>query len=136
MAPFLSVLRCSIETIFSKLIATGPVNLAFVSMKMKSTDYGDVCGHRLVPYVQQFPGVEFMLQQDNATIHASRSTKTWLKNNDVDTTDWPSRSPDLNPMENFWQLLCVGFMPITVKDLQSDICKTWSEIEQCYQKFS
>uniref|UniRef100_A0A1I7XRC8 HTH_Tnp_Tc3_1 domain-containing protein n=1 Tax=Heterorhabditis bacteriophora TaxID=37862 RepID=A0A1I7XRC8_HETBA len=32
----------------------------------------------------------FIFQQDNATIHASRSTKTRLKNNDVNTLDWPS----------------------------------------------
>uniref|UniRef100_A0A1I7WHQ7 Transposable element n=1 Tax=Heterorhabditis bacteriophora TaxID=37862 RepID=A0A1I7WHQ7_HETBA len=27
----------------------------------------------------------FKFQQDNATIHASQSTKTWLENNNVDT---------------------------------------------------
>uniref|UniRef100_A0A1I7WB95 DDE_3 domain-containing protein n=1 Tax=Heterorhabditis bacteriophora TaxID=37862 RepID=A0A1I7WB95_HETBA len=30
------------------------------------------------------------------------STKIWLKNSDVDTLDWPSRSLNLNPMENLW----------------------------------
>uniref|UniRef100_A0A1I7XFJ5 HTH_Tnp_Tc3_1 domain-containing protein n=1 Tax=Heterorhabditis bacteriophora TaxID=37862 RepID=A0A1I7XFJ5_HETBA len=45
-------------------------------------------------------GVSFTFQQDNATIHVSRSTNTWLEDNDVGTTDWPSRSPDLNPMED------------------------------------
>uniref|UniRef100_A0A1I7XF61 HTH_Tnp_Tc3_1 domain-containing protein n=1 Tax=Heterorhabditis bacteriophora TaxID=37862 RepID=A0A1I7XF61_HETBA len=44
--------------------------------------------------------VSFTFQQDNATIHVSRSTNTWLEDNDVGTTDWPSRSPDLNPMED------------------------------------
>uniref|UniRef100_A0A1I7XL58 Transposase n=1 Tax=Heterorhabditis bacteriophora TaxID=37862 RepID=A0A1I7XL58_HETBA len=29
-------------------------------------------------------GVSFTFQRDNATIHASRSMKTWLEDNDVD----------------------------------------------------
>uniref|UniRef100_A0A1I7X4T9 Mariner Mos1 transposase n=1 Tax=Heterorhabditis bacteriophora TaxID=37862 RepID=A0A1I7X4T9_HETBA len=44
--------------------------------------------------------VGFTFQQDNATIHATRSTETWLEENDVATLDCPSRSPDLSPMEN------------------------------------
>uniref|UniRef100_A0A1I7XDI9 Transposase n=1 Tax=Heterorhabditis bacteriophora TaxID=37862 RepID=A0A1I7XDI9_HETBA len=51
---------------------------------MNSKEYQDVLGHRLVPYLQR----------------SSRSTKTWLEDNDVATMDRPSRSPDLNPMEN------------------------------------
>uniref|UniRef100_A0A1I7XQ65 G protein-coupled receptor n=1 Tax=Heterorhabditis bacteriophora TaxID=37862 RepID=A0A1I7XQ65_HETBA len=45
-------------------------------------------------------GVGFTFHQDNATIHATRSTETWLEENDVATLNWPSSSPDLSPMEN------------------------------------
>uniref|UniRef100_A0A1I7WSU6 Helitron_like_N domain-containing protein n=1 Tax=Heterorhabditis bacteriophora TaxID=37862 RepID=A0A1I7WSU6_HETBA len=39
------------------------------------------------PYLQRLPGFSFTFQQNNAIIYASRSTKTWLKNGDVDTLD-------------------------------------------------
>uniref|UniRef100_A0A1I7WS62 HTH_Tnp_Tc3_1 domain-containing protein n=1 Tax=Heterorhabditis bacteriophora TaxID=37862 RepID=A0A1I7WS62_HETBA len=45
-------------------------------------------------------GVRFTFQQDNATIHASRSTKTRLEYNDVNIPDWLWHSQNLNSMEN------------------------------------
>uniref|UniRef100_A0A1I7WXL1 Ovule protein n=1 Tax=Heterorhabditis bacteriophora TaxID=37862 RepID=A0A1I7WXL1_HETBA len=42
-----------------------------------------------------------------------KAPRLCLDNNNMDTMEWPSRSSDLNTMENLWQLSC-GFMPITV----------------------
>uniref|UniRef100_A0A1I7WRT1 DDE_3 domain-containing protein n=1 Tax=Heterorhabditis bacteriophora TaxID=37862 RepID=A0A1I7WRT1_HETBA len=93
---------------------------------MNSTNYQNAFGHHLVPYLQRFPGVGFTFQQENATNHVSRSTKTWLEDNSVDTMDWPSRSSDLNPMEDLWAILVCQIYADnrnfgTVKNLQSAI---------------
>uniref|UniRef100_A0A1I7WSH2 DDE_3 domain-containing protein n=1 Tax=Heterorhabditis bacteriophora TaxID=37862 RepID=A0A1I7WSH2_HETBA len=72
--------------------------------------------------------ISFTFQQDNVTIHTNRSTKIWLKNSDVDTLDWPSRSLNLNPMENLWASLvrrnnANNPQFETIKDLQSATSK-------------
>ena len=43
--------------------------------------------------------------QDNASAHKAKATMEWLANNHVKTLNWPAKSPDLNPIENFWSLL-------------------------------
>ena len=46
-----------------------------------------------------------LFQRDNAKIHAARAVKIWFENEAVVTVEWPSYSPDLDPVEKIWAVL-------------------------------
>ena len=46
-----------------------------------------------------------MVSQDNAPAHRSALVTEFLRERHVDAIEWPSRSPDLNPIKNVWNYL-------------------------------
>ncbi len=41
---------------------------------------------------------DFIFQQDLASAHTAKGTKSWFNDHGVTVLDWPANSPDLNPI--------------------------------------
>ncbi|KAG3195656.1 hypothetical protein PC128_g8319 [Phytophthora cactorum] len=80
---------------------------------------------------------DYVFQQDNASIHASRETKQFLQEMQVNIMVWPARSPDYNPIENVWSAMASrvyahGRQYDSVDQLEAAIFAAWDSIEQEY----
>ncbi|GFX95293.1 transposable element Tcb2 transposase [Trichonephila clavipes] len=61
------------------------------------------CNEILLPYVRLFrgaTGLHFLFMDDNAPCHRTVAAEQLLESEDIERMDWPTRSPDLNPIEH------------------------------------
>lgn len=86
-----------------------------------------------VPQIDEMLGDDWRFQQDNDPKHTSRLAREFLQNNVPEVIDWPSNSPDLNPIENLWQIVKSNVekrMPKNLNDLEKFMTEEWNLIPE------
>jgi hypothetical protein len=91
---------------------------------MDGTKYREILEGNLFQYLRL--GWRFTFQQNNDPRHTAKATLEWFKGNHLNILEFPSQSPDLNPIENLWYDLNIAVQQWNPSNLK--------ELEQTYPK--
>jgi transposase len=83
----------------------GMIHIERMEGKIDSETYTEMILNKALPKIHQYHGTDFILQQDNASMHVSAATTEAFAEAEIEMLPLPALSPDLNPVENVWALL-------------------------------
>ena len=102
-----------------------------ISGIIDKTMYKGILQDIMLPYAKEKMGRGCIFQQDNDLKHTSGLVKSWFHTKKVRLLDWPSQSPDLNPIEHLGEELdrrCKSRNPSNKDELFEMLKKEWCNI--------
>ncbi|KAG2457851.1 TCB1 transposase, partial [Polypterus senegalus] len=112
--------------------AAGTGRLVRIKGKMTAAMYRDILDENLFQSAIDLRlGRRFIFQQDNDPKQTAKISKEWLQDNSVNVLEWPSQSPDLNPIEHLWRDLKKAVhrrFPSNLMELERCCKEKWAKL--------
>ena len=112
----------------------GVGTLVAVNGNINAQKYIDILDNNLWPVIaRHFPDNSYIFMDDNAPVHRARLVSAYMQDNDINTTEWPAQSPDINVIENIWLRLKRDLKNVsrniqTPDQLFAEIHRLWQNI--------
>jgi transposase len=116
--------------VWSVISSKGTGRLYIVEGTMRQDQYKKILETKLIPQLRNWfqHGERFIFMQDGAPCHTAKSVSTFLRANNIPVLPWPGNSPDMNPIENLWELVkrrVSENIITTKKDLIEKLIAVW-----------
>uniref|UniRef100_A0A9J8C6G5 Tc1-like transposase DDE domain-containing protein n=1 Tax=Cyprinus carpio carpio TaxID=630221 RepID=A0A9J8C6G5_CYPCA len=125
--------------VWGAMSAAGVGPLCFIKGRVNAASYQEILEHFMLPSAEKLYGDEdFVFQHDLAPAHSAKTTGKWFTDHGITVLNWPANSPDLNPIENLWDIVkrkLRDARPNTLDELKAAIEASWASItpQQCHR---
>jgi hypothetical protein len=106
--------------------------LIFIEETMNRFLYLSILANNLSQSAEDMGLDEFIFQQDNDPKHSSKLVTRFLEEKKIEKLEWPSQSPDLNPIEHVWAKMKYDLRGKTFRnknELKAELKRMWENID-------
>jgi transposase len=119
--------------VWGAISVKGQIGFHSFRRTMDGPYYVEILEDNLIDEARKKFGYRWRRQQDNDPKHTSRIAKDFLQQEVPETIDWPSNSPDANPIENVWSVLerrVEKRHPSSIDELDRFLKEEWKKVDK------
>ena len=91
--------------VWGMIFSIGHIFVKMEPGRINSDTYNNLMKDTTIPLKRNILPDGFVLQQDNCSILVFKKSLDFFEETGIEPLPWPTRSPDLNIIENVWSML-------------------------------